>query len=201
MKGKFVVFIGGRENPTNTGQPLGSDVFSDLVWPGFVLCHAKSLQSWWLFETLWTVALQAPLSLGTLQARILQWVAMPSSRGSSPPGDGTHVSGLLHWQAGSLPLGYLGSPSLWDLSLGITEHAWRQGERERAVMLFLPLSLYYAQCELYGSRSSKLWLADWVTQTSCPPKWLSCVSKTGLSSSSICSLSQVSCPSDLFSVI
>ena len=45
MKGKFVVFIGGRENPTNTGQPLGSDVFSDLVWPGFVLCHAKSLQS------------------------------------------------------------------------------------------------------------------------------------------------------------
>ena len=30
-----------------------------------------------------TVAHQAPLSMGTLQARILEWVAMPSSRGSS----------------------------------------------------------------------------------------------------------------------
>ena len=31
------------------------------------------------------LALQAPLSMGTLQARILEWVAMPSSRGSSQP--------------------------------------------------------------------------------------------------------------------
>ena len=29
---------------------------------------------------------------GILQARILEWVAMPSSRGSSPPRDGTQVS-------------------------------------------------------------------------------------------------------------
>ena len=36
-----------------------------------------------LFATLWTAARQAPLSMGTLQARILEWVAMPSSRGSS----------------------------------------------------------------------------------------------------------------------
>ena len=40
----------------------------------------------------WTVAHQAPLSLGILQARILDWVAMPSSRGSSPPRDWTQVS-------------------------------------------------------------------------------------------------------------
>ena len=33
--------------------------------------------------TLWTVAHQAPLSTGILQARALEWVAMPSSRGSS----------------------------------------------------------------------------------------------------------------------
>ena len=31
------------------------------------------------------LALQAPLSLGILQARILEWVAVPSSRGSSQP--------------------------------------------------------------------------------------------------------------------
>ena len=30
--------------------------------------------------TLWTVARQAPLSVGILQARILEWVAVPSSR-------------------------------------------------------------------------------------------------------------------------
>ena len=33
--------------------------------------------------TPWTIAHQAPLSMGILQARILEWVAMPSSRGSS----------------------------------------------------------------------------------------------------------------------
>ena len=38
------------------------------------------------------VACQAPLSMGILQARILEWVAMPSSRGSSRPRDWTHVS-------------------------------------------------------------------------------------------------------------
>ena len=36
--------------------------------------------------TLWTVAHQAPLSMGILQVKILEWVAMPSSRGSSNPG-------------------------------------------------------------------------------------------------------------------
>ena len=42
--------------------------------------------------TPWTAARQAPLSMGMLQARILEWVAMPSSRGSSRPRDQTQVS-------------------------------------------------------------------------------------------------------------
>ena len=42
-----------------------------------------------LFATLRTVARQAPLFMGILQARILEWVAMPSSRGSSRPRDRT----------------------------------------------------------------------------------------------------------------
>ena len=33
-----------------------------------------------LFATPWTVAHQAPLSMGIFQARILEWVAMPSSQ-------------------------------------------------------------------------------------------------------------------------
>ena len=40
-----------------------------------------------LFSTLWIVAHQVPLTMGILQARILEWVAMHSSRGSSQPRD------------------------------------------------------------------------------------------------------------------
>ena len=47
---------------------------------------------------------------GILQARILEWVAMPFSRGSSRPRDQTHVSCLLHWPAVSLPLVQPGNP-------------------------------------------------------------------------------------------
>ena len=42
--------------------------------------------------TLWTVACQAPLLHRIFQARILEWVAISSSRGSSWPWDRTHVS-------------------------------------------------------------------------------------------------------------
>ena len=45
---------------------------------------------------------------GILQERILEWVAMPSSRESSQPRD--IKPGLLHWQAGSLPLSHQGRP-------------------------------------------------------------------------------------------
>ena len=40
-----------------------------------------------LFATPWIVAYQAPLSMGFSRQRILGWVAMPSSRGYSPPKD------------------------------------------------------------------------------------------------------------------
>ena len=41
---------------------------------------------------------------GILQARILAWVAMPSSRGSSRPRSNLGLLHLLNWQTGSLPL-------------------------------------------------------------------------------------------------
>ena len=44
-----------------------------------------------LFATPWTATRQALLSMGILQA-ILEWVAMPSSRGSSQLRDLTQVS-------------------------------------------------------------------------------------------------------------
>ena len=53
--------------------------------------RAFSVTSVWLFATPWTVACRTPVH-GILQARMLEWVAMPSSRGSSRPRDQTHIS-------------------------------------------------------------------------------------------------------------
>ena len=47
---------------------------------------------------------------GILQARTLEWFAMPSSRGSSQPRGQNYLLGLLHWQVGSLPLAPAGKP-------------------------------------------------------------------------------------------
>ena len=53
---------------------------------------------------------------GILQARILEQVAIFTSRRSSPPTDWTHISYVsLHGQTGSLPLSHLGSISTESL--------------------------------------------------------------------------------------
>ena len=57
-------------------------IFNSLIEFLFV-CVLKSLSHIWFFATPWAVAHQAPLSMG----RILEWVSMPSSRGSSQPRD------------------------------------------------------------------------------------------------------------------
>ena len=64
--------------------------------------HAKSLQS---CSTLWNPmdhSLPGCSVHGVPQARILEWVAMSSSSGSSQLRDRTCIS--LHWLTGSLPL-------------------------------------------------------------------------------------------------
>ena len=60
--------------------------FQSLLTPAESLSHVPH------FATPWTAACQVPLSIGILQARILEWVAMPSSRGSSQPRNQTQVS-------------------------------------------------------------------------------------------------------------
>ena len=47
-----------------------------------------------LFAIPWTVAHQAPLSMEFFQARLMERVAIPSSRGSSWPRDQTQVSSI-----------------------------------------------------------------------------------------------------------
>ena len=66
---------------------LGALVFSWNVW-SVLSCFSHV----WLFVTPWTVACQAPLSIRILQARIQEWVAMQSSKGSSRLRDWTQVS-------------------------------------------------------------------------------------------------------------
>ena len=59
-----------------------------LEEPCAVLNCSVMSNSW----TAWTVARQAPLFMGILQVRIVEWAAMPFSRGSFQPRDQTQVS-------------------------------------------------------------------------------------------------------------
>ena len=59
---------------------------------------------------------------GILQAGILEWVAIFSSRGSPTQGSNPH---LLHWQVDSLPLSHLGSPKYISIYYKIVEKSHR----------------------------------------------------------------------------
>ena len=56
----------------------------------FIICVLSRFSHVQLFETQRTVARQAPLSIRF--SRMLECIAVPSSRGSSQAGDDTHVS-------------------------------------------------------------------------------------------------------------
>ena len=64
------------------------------------MCHPLSLSYVQLLVTPQTVACQAPLSMGILEARILEWVAIPLSRDIPNPGIKPRSPAL---QADSLP--------------------------------------------------------------------------------------------------
>ena len=67
-----------------------------------VVVYCLVTKSYPTLATPWTVARQVPLSMGFSRPRILEWVSISFSRGSSPA-QGLNVC-LLHWQADSLPL-------------------------------------------------------------------------------------------------
>ena len=56
------------------------------------LCMLSRFSHVQLFMTPWTVVCQTSLSMGILQAKLLEWTAMPSFRGSFQPRDQTQVS-------------------------------------------------------------------------------------------------------------
>ena len=75
--------------PTSGIVVSGSGSFSKYA---VLCCVALSCSVMSDSATPWTVAHQAPLSMGILQAKILEWVAMPSSRGSSQSRGRTRIS-------------------------------------------------------------------------------------------------------------
>ena len=108
-----------KMRPKNLANITDSKVLLNMfsfccVWLLSHFSHA------WLFATLWTAACQAPLSVGILQARILEWVAIPFSRGSSQPRDRTQVSCIAGrfytvWASRKAPVLYITSLELVDL--------------------------------------------------------------------------------------
>ena len=93
--------------------------FLSLVYascPNICACTLSRFSCVQVFVILWTLDCQDPLAMKILQARILEWFAMPSSRGIFPiQGPIPCLLCLLHWQVDSLPLSHMGSPALTHL--------------------------------------------------------------------------------------
>ena len=85
----FIRKIKSSPRITSPSLPIWFIGLMLVTWP-FPITKVK-VSHVWLFATPWTIAYQAPLSMGILQA-ILEWVALPSSRGFFLPRDWTWVS-------------------------------------------------------------------------------------------------------------
>ena len=93
QKSLFNKWCQGSWTVTNNNESRCCHTWMDKTGSnGLNACMLFRFSHVWFFVTLWTVAHQGPLSMGILQARILEWATMLFSRGSSRPRDWTHVS-------------------------------------------------------------------------------------------------------------
>ena len=90
--------------------------FADIAVKVSMCMYAKSLQSWLTLCNPMDCSPPGSSVYGILQARIVEWIDMPSSRGSSQPRDQTHVFM-------SLPLtgGFFTTTTIWE-----AEHGYRE---------------------------------------------------------------------------
>ena len=85
-----------------------------------IMCVSRSLSHVSLFETPWTVAHQAPLSMGLSRQEYWSGVVVSYSRGSSQLRDWTHVSGVsCIGRRIPSPLSHWGSPPAEDQVINI----------------------------------------------------------------------------------
>ena len=82
-----------------------------------VKVKVKSLSCVWLFETPWTVACQAPVSMKFSRQEYWSGLPFPIQGIFPTQGSNPHLLSLLHWHVGSLPLAQQGKPriDLWIL--------------------------------------------------------------------------------------
>ena len=98
-----------------------------------------------LLATPWTVAHQAPLSMGILQARILEWVSVPFSKVSSRPRDRTQVS-CTAGRVSTYHLSHQGSLILMKLSskFSLANHLNFCPEMPITVLLIIKTKICYS---------------------------------------------------------
>ena len=77
------LFCRSNDNDNTHLHTQESFLLSSRQKEGSVYLCAQSLSRVQLFATPWTASLPGSSVHGILQARILEWVVMPSSRGSS----------------------------------------------------------------------------------------------------------------------
>ena len=108
LHGKWALFL--FASPTIQLLLHSSSIlfFSHTPPPSDTASHmVSSFSHVWLFVTPWIAARRAPLSVGFSKARIPEWVARTSSRGSLQPRDWTWVSCIT---GGFFTTGPWGSP-------------------------------------------------------------------------------------------
>ena len=107
---------------------------------------------------------------GILQARILGWVAMPSSRGSSPPRDWTRSPAL---QVNSLPSELLGKPMNTGVgSLHLLQGIFLTQESNRGLLLcscFTSWATREAHTLLFSFYLNKIMINKFALKLSIPP--------------------------------
>ena len=114
--------------------------------------HARMLSRVQLSATPWTVAHQAPLSMGFPRQEYWTGLPFPLPGDLSDPGIEPVFCHLLHWQADSLPLSHLGSTKNLKFSGSVTSDSLQ------------PHALQYA-------RPSCLSPSPRVCSNSCPWSW------------------------------
>ena len=73
-------------------REIPQDIVDSRLPQNHLVVVVQSFSHVWLFAIPWTVASLTPLSMGFFKARILEWVAISFSRGSSWSRDRTHIS-------------------------------------------------------------------------------------------------------------
>ena len=134
-------------------------------------CAVKSLRSCLTLGDPMDCSVPGSSVHGVSQAKILEWVAIPFSKGSSAPRDQTRVSCLSRWQVGSLPLVPPGKRIDWHFTEEILPHM-----PQCRCPCCPPVTADICQTVKYPNT---FWNTVIPTQTNLLPKYPSCISISG----------------------